>query len=153
MEIAINIIIFNINKLSIAYFLNYRFWNILIFQILHFSLWADHTMCDVICVQHSALKPDSAVTAVVLGIFSVLSRTWNQFGCVSVSVWVFFVCIWPWHEGARRTGQRGAGWCWLASGHMVQSHHIAITGWLWPDSDTHSCSVSCLFPIPPPNPE
>lgn len=56
--------------------------------------------------------------------------------CLCALALVFFVCIWPWHEGAGRIGQRGAGWCQLASGHMVQSHHIGITGRFWLDSDT-----------------
>lgn len=29
--------------------------------------------------------------------------------CLCVLALVFFVCIWPWHEGAGRIGQRGAG--------------------------------------------
>ena len=68
--------------------------------------------------------------------------------CLCVLALVFFVCIWPWHEGAGRIGQRGAGWCQLASGHMVQSHPIAITGRFWLDSDTHTLSLLSLPPIP-----
>lgn len=69
--------------------------------------------------------------------------------CLCVLALVFFVCIWPWHEGAGRIGQRGAGWCQLASGHMVQSHRIAITGRFWLDSDTLALSLLSLPPIPP----
>lgn len=61
--------------------------------------------------------------------------------CVCVLALVVFVCIWPWHEEAGRNGHRGAGWCQLASGHMVQSHLIAITGRFWLDSDTLSRSL------------
>lgn len=69
--------------------------------------------------------------------------------CLCVLALVFFVCIWPWHEGAGRIGQRGAGWCQLASGHMVQSHRIAITDRFWLDSDTLALSLLSLPPIPP----
>lgn len=72
--------------------------------------------------------------------------------CLDVCLWmlalVFFVCIWPWHEGAGRFGQRGAGWCQLASGHMVQSHQIAITGRFCLYSDTLTLSLLSLLPIP-----
>lgn len=55
--------------------------------------------------------------------------------------WFFFVCIWPWHEGAGRFGQWGASWCQLASGHMVQSHQIAITGQFWLYTDVLTLSL------------
>jgi len=57
---------------------------------------------------------------------------------VCVLALVFFVCIWSWHEGAWRFGQRGAGWCQLASGDAVQSHQIAVTGRFWLLSDAHA---------------
>lgn len=66
--------------------------------------------------------------------------------CLCVLALVFFVCIWPWHEGAGRFGQRGAGWCQLASGHAVQSHQIAITGRFWLDSDALTLSLLSLTP-------
>lgn len=62
--------------------------------------------------------------------------------CVDVCMpWFFFVCIWPWHEGAGRFGQWGASWCQLASGHMVQSHQIAITGQFWLYTDVLTLSL------------
>lgn len=70
--------------------------------------------------------------------------------CLCVLALVFFVCIWPWHEGAGRFGQRGAGWCQLASGHMVQSHQIAITGRFWLYSDTLALTLTLsLLSLPP----
>lgn len=86
-------------------------------------------------------------------IFEVLSRTRDLFGCARSPLWFSFVCVWPWHEGAGRIGQRGAGWCQLASGHMVQSHQIAITGRLWLHSDTLPLALlSVSRPPAPPTP-
>lgn len=80
--------------------------------------------------------------------FTVCGVSMNM-GCVSVGVLVLFVGV-KGPEGLVREELT------LASGHMVQSHHIAITGRLWPDSDTHfcsvSCSVSCLSPTLPVSP-
>lgn len=45
---------------------------------------------------------------ITIRVFEVLSQTLDLFGCVH-SPWFSFVCDWPWHEGAGRIGQSGAG--------------------------------------------
>lgn len=83
-------------------------------------------------------------------LFRVSSWTQNRLdACLCVLASVFFVCIWPWHEGAGSFGHGGTSWCQLASGHTVQSHQIAITGRFWLDSDVLTLSLLSQPPIPP----
>lgn len=103
----------------------------------------------VFCVTYLSLAQSCGLFCSFCVFQGVVMNTKSVWMCVCVCLpWFFFVCIWPWHEGARRFGQRGAGWCQLASGHMVQSHQIAITGWFWLYTDTLTLSLLSLPPIP-----
>lgn len=115
-------------------------------QTLFFA-W-DYWLRSVPAVFFLPLKKQNKKTTQFTWVFEVLSRTRDLFGCARLPRWFSFVCVWPWHEGAGRIGQRGAGWCQLASGHMVESHQIAITGRLWLHSDTLPLALLPVFPHP-----